>query len=42
MIGTDKSFDKVIEVNEYIKAYWFDIICTLVEFILERRRSKVK
>ena len=42
MIGTDKSHDKVLEVNDLIKVYWFDIICELVEFVLERRRVRVK
>jgi hypothetical protein len=41
MIGTDKSYDQVIKVNNLIKEYWYNIICTLVDFILERRRSRL-
>ena len=41
-IGTGKTHDKVIEVNNLIKMYWFDIICALVEFVMERRRARVK
>ena len=42
MIGTGKSYDQVIKVHDLIKEYWYNIICALVDFILEMRRSRLK
>ena len=37
MIGNDRSHYLVIEVNDMVKNYWYNIICELVDFILVKR-----
>jgi hypothetical protein len=41
MIGTGRSHDLVVKANNLIEEYLYNVICALVDFILERCRSRL-